>query len=148
MGARTHVEMPTGLRLLSPSAGASAWPTFLHFSPFYVFSQLCVVIIGVEITHSGASIIGANFSYVPATWQVPGGRCHRSWRRPPGRRGRWRLPRRQDLRHRGTRHVSSTVALNLTYARQKNWRRHTEPRRQWWRRWAKSPFFEIKLQKA
>jgi hypothetical protein len=58
-------------------AGAT---TFLHFSPFGFFCtimpfvvsfqkmdpNLDVVIIGAEVTHSGADIISANFSYVAA----------------------------------------------------------------------------------
>jgi hypothetical protein len=53
---------------------------FLHFSPFGVFCiivpfvvsfqkmdpNLGAVIIGAEVTHSGADIIGANFFYVAA----------------------------------------------------------------------------------
>jgi hypothetical protein len=52
-------------------------------------------------------------------------------RKRPYRVLQWRLPRRQDLQRRGTCHVSSTTSLRLTYAHQKNWRRHTQPRRQW-----------------
>jgi hypothetical protein len=54
--------------------------TFLHFSPFGGFCtimpfivsfqkmdpNLGAVIIGAEVTHSGADIIGANFFYVAA----------------------------------------------------------------------------------
>lgn len=42
---------------------------------------------------------------------------HKNWR-PKG------LIYRRVSRRRGTRHVSSTMALNLTYARQQNWRQH------------------------
>jgi hypothetical protein len=47
-------------------------------------SNLGAVIIGAEVTHSGANIIGANFSYVAADVASLRGRRHRSWRRPPG----------------------------------------------------------------
>jgi hypothetical protein len=56
--------------------------------PFAVSFQkmdlnLGAIIIGAEVTHSDASTIGANIFYVAADVTSPGGRRHRSWRRPP-----------------------------------------------------------------
>jgi hypothetical protein len=63
-------------------------PTFLDFSPFGFFfcttmpftvsfqkmdPNLGAIIIGAEVTHSGANIIGANFSYVEADAASPRG---------------------------------------------------------------------------
>jgi hypothetical protein len=86
-------------------------PTFLYFSPFRFFCtimsfvvsfqkmdpNLGAVIIGVEVTHSGAGIIGANFSYVAAdvaslTGSAPRSMAPTSWDLPH------RLPRRKSWR--------------------------------------------------
>jgi hypothetical protein len=42
-------------------------------------SNLGAIIIKAEITHSGADIIGTNFSYVAADLASPRGRRHKSW---------------------------------------------------------------------
>jgi hypothetical protein len=42
--------------------------------------NLSPIIIGTEVTHSGADIIGVNFSYVAADVASPRGRRYRSWR--------------------------------------------------------------------
>jgi hypothetical protein len=56
--------------------------------PFTVLFQkmdpnLGAIIIGVEVTYSGADIIRTNFYYVAGDMKVPEGCRHRSWRRPP-----------------------------------------------------------------
>jgi hypothetical protein len=61
---------------------------FFHNYNFYSFISKMdlnpgAIIIGAEIMHSGADIIGANFFTWQAMWQVLVDRRHRSWRRPP-----------------------------------------------------------------